>query len=68
MGFIVGFEKLSLLDFDDKLSAVIFFHGCNFRCPYCHNSELVIKSEKERAIIPTDEIISYLEKRRGILF
>ena len=67
MGFIVGFEKLSLLDYDDKLSAVIFFWGCNFRCPYCHNADIVAKSHEDKAIIPTEDIIAYLEKRKGVL-
>ena len=67
MGYIVGFEKLSLLDYDDKLSAVIFFWGCNFRCPYCHNADIVAKSHEDKAIIPTEDILAYLEKRKGVL-
>ncbi len=38
---IGGFLKSSFIDYPDKIAAVIFTRGCNFRCPYCHNSELL---------------------------
>ncbi|MBR0294974.1 MAG: anaerobic ribonucleoside-triphosphate reductase activating protein [Bacilli bacterium] len=63
---IKGFEKLSLLDFDNKVTAVIFFGGCNMRCPFCHNFDLVMMPEKCDDI-SFDEILSYLEKRKNIL-
>ena len=63
---VKGFEKLSLVDYDNKLSAVIFFGGCNFRCPFCHNYDLVINPNKEEDI-PFDTILSYLKKRVGVL-
>ncbi len=39
---IAGLEKVSLLDYPEKVSAIVFTYGCNLRCPYCHNPELVI--------------------------
>ena len=38
---IGGLQKFSLIDYPGKISAILFTRGCNFRCPYCHNPELV---------------------------
>ena len=61
---IGGFQKMTMLDFPGKIACTIFTHGCNFKCPFCHNARLVIK---EVDLIDEDEILSYLNKRRGIL-
>ncbi len=63
---IHGFQKLTLLDFPEKVACIVFTAGCNFRCPFCHNASLVthISSEQE---IPEEEIFSYLDKRRALL-
>ena len=61
-----GFEKLSLLDYDDHLSATLFMAGCDFRCPFCHNSSLVL-NPKDAPSIPFDTIVDYLKKRKNIL-
>lgn len=61
-----GWEKLSLVDFDKNLTTTIFTSGCPFRCPYCHNADLVYKN-KDLQVIPWEEIIAYLKKRQGIL-
>lgn len=63
---IYGMEKLSLVDYDGKISATLFTATCNFRCGFCHNSPLVIKTENLSAI-PEEEIFEYLKKRYGIL-
>ena len=61
-----GLEKLSLVDYDDNLTATLFMAGCPFRCPFCHNGDLVL--HPERAVtIPFEEIMEYLTKRRGVL-
>ena len=60
----VGIDKLSLLDFDEKLSCVLFTKSCNFRCPFCHNGLTVLEAE---TYIPFDEILSFLESRKGKL-
>lgn len=61
-----GFERLSLLDFDDHISCTLFFAGCNFRCPFCHNSSLVLNPSGAKKI-PWTEIKEYLKKRVGVL-
>jgi pyruvate formate lyase activating enzyme len=63
---IGGFEKFSLNDYPGKTAAVIFTRGCNFRCSYCHNPELVLP-EKYAAEVPLDEIYKFLETRKGKL-
>lgn len=62
----VGMEKLSLVDFDDNLTATLFMAGCPFRCPFCHNGDLVLYPETAEPI-PFDEIMGYLKKRAGVL-
>jgi pyruvate formate lyase activating enzyme len=61
-----GWEKLSLVDYDDNLTTTLFMAGCNFRCPFCHNSSLVL-SPKDCPTIPWSEIKSYLTKRQGVI-
>jgi pyruvate formate lyase activating enzyme len=63
---IGGLQKTSLIDFPGKISCIIFTQGCNLRCPYCHNPELVLP---ESFLPPLDmgEIVSFLEKRKGYL-
>ena len=63
---IYGLEKLSLVDYDGYVSATVFTGGCNFRCPFCHNSPLVL-SHKELGTIPESEVLEYLKKRKNIL-
>jgi pyruvate formate lyase activating enzyme len=63
---IGGLVKFSLNDYPGKTSAVIFTQGCNFRCRYCHNPELVIP-EKYSAEIPIDDVYKFLESRIGKL-
>ncbi len=60
---IKGIQKLSVIDYEPYSSAVIFLPGCNFRCPYCHNSDLVLRPESLGSIAE-DEILDFLEKRR----
>lgn len=59
-------EKLSLVDFDGFVAATVFTGSCNFRCGFCHNSALVLDS-KSLPVIPENEILDYLNKRKGIL-
>ncbi len=63
---IGGLQKFSLIDYPGKISAIIFTIGCNFRCSYCYNQDLVIPS-KFRKDIPIDEIYDFLESRKGKL-
>jgi len=61
---IGGLQKFSLIDYPGKISAIIFTQGCNFRCPYCHNPELVEPVLFQRAM-SSKKIFSFLEKRKG---
>jgi len=63
---IGGFQKFSLIDYPDKICAIVFTQGCNLRCPYCHNPEL-INLESSQHIISKEEVFSFLEKRKGKL-
>lgn len=63
---IKGYEKLSLVDYDLKISTTIFFGGCNFRCPFCHNSPLVLNPNVGDDI-PFSEILDHLTKRKGMI-
>lgn len=63
---IAGFRKTTLLDYPHKIAATIFLAGCNFSCPFCHNSGL-IKNSSNSLSISKDEIFQYLKKRQSIL-
>lgn len=63
---IGGMQKLTLLDFPGKAAATIFTCGCNYKCPFCHNRDLVFVPENYEFFDP-EEVIAYLEKRKGIL-
>lgn len=63
---IGGFQKFSLIDYPGKISAIVFTQGCNFRCPYCHNPELV-NPKLFTDTLDEDLILSFLKKRVGKL-
>lgn len=62
---INGIQKLTLLDFPGRTACIVFLAGCDLRCPYCHNSELWTADAP--AVMTDAELISFLEKRRGML-
>ena len=63
---IAGLQKTSLLDYPKKVSAIIFTQGCNFRCPFCYNPNLVTRINK-KDIISQKEIFEFLAKRKKVL-
>lgn len=63
---IIGFEKLSLVDYDGHTACTLFTGGCNFRCPFCHNGDLVL-SPKSFEEYSEETVFSYLKKRQGLL-
>lgn len=63
---IHGFQKTTLLDYPGHVACTLFTGGCNFRCPYCHNGDLVL-CPSQAPVIPADEIFAHLKKRQGIL-
>ncbi len=66
---IAGLQKLTLLDYPGKTAATVFTPGCNFRCPFCYNKDLVLGLQEDGAFpdIPQDEFFSFLESREGLL-
>ena len=62
---IAGYEKLSLQDFPNQISCIIFTQGCNIRCPFCQNSTLIPMDAKN--LISEDEIFNYLNLRKNII-
>ncbi len=63
---IKGLEKFAPKDFPGYLSSTVFLPGCNFRCPYCHNSGLVLRPDTY-ATIPMDFFLAYLDSRKNWL-
>ena len=61
-----GLNKTTLLDYPGCVSATIFVGGCNFRCPFCHNGDLVLKSSEIRGY-SEEEVLAVLEKRKNVL-
>ena len=61
-----GLQKTTLLDYPGRVAALIFTAGCNFRCPYCHNPELV-RGGAPDDFLDFEEIINFLKKRRAVL-
>lgn len=61
-----GLQKLTLLDFPGKMGCTVFLGGCNFRCPFCQNSELILPGGDEYEI-PEEEFFAFLKKRQGML-
>ncbi len=58
---ILGWSKTTLLDYPGRVASTLFFEGCNFRCPYCHNPDLVLHGEGNgKAPFDPDEILAYL--------
>jgi pyruvate formate lyase activating enzyme len=60
-----GFQKFTLIDYPGKIACMVYTIGCNFRCPYCHNPELVDESIEERW--SEKEILKFLDSRKGLL-
>ena len=62
---IQGFQKLTLLDYPGRTACTVFTGGCNLRCPFCHNADLVRTPIAGPNL--TDEVLTYLMRRQGIL-
>lgn len=64
---ILGLQKTTLLDYPEKLAATVFTGGCDLRCPFCHNSDLVLLNNPDSSRISEDEFFSFLQKRKNTL-
>jgi len=59
-----GLQETSLLDYPGKISAIVWTVGCNFRCPFCYNTNMVYE---ESDILPIDHVLTFLDERKGKL-
>jgi len=62
---IGGLMKMTLLDFPGRIACTVFLEGCNFRCPFCHNSMIVDCSSSDK--MSEEEFFTFLTKRKGLL-
>ncbi len=62
---IAGLQKMTLLDYPGKVACTVFLQGCNFRCPFCHNSELLGAQGPEP--VSREDLMAFLKKRAGLL-
>ena len=62
---ISGLQKMTLLDFPGKVACTVFLQGCNYRCPFCHNSDLLGASADP--FMTMEEFLDFLKKRSGLL-
>lgn len=62
---IHGLQKMTLLDYPGKVACTVFFGGCDMRCPFCHNAELVDGSAPP--VMNEEELMTFLAGRKGIL-
>ena len=64
---INGCQKVSLIDYPGKISCILFFSGCNFSCPYCHNPDLVKGGWLRSTVIGEQTVYDFLKERKGFL-
>lgn len=62
---IQGLQKMTLLDWPGKVACTVFLGGCDFRCPFCHNSELL--SGPMPILMDQEGLLEFLRKRQGLL-
>ena len=62
---ICGLQKTTLLDYPGHVAATVFLGQCNFRCPFCHNSDLI--TEQAEALVSKEELLTFLKKRTSLL-
>lgn len=60
---IGGLQKLTLLDFPGHVACTVFLQGCNFRCPFCHNTPLILGTDE----LSEADVFGFLKKRQGLL-
>lgn len=60
-----GIKKVTLIDFPGKVACTVFTHGCNLRCPFCHNPEIVIQEPNDDNKITELKLFEFLEEREG---
>lgn len=64
---ISGFQKTSLIDYPGYIVSIVFTQGCNFRCPYCHNSDLLFSESTSKEYFPAEYIYSFVKNRKRLI-
>ncbi len=64
---IAHVQPTTLADYPERIAAVVYVVGCNFRCPFCHNRELVLPEELGTKTVPNDDVLSFLDERKKYL-
>ncbi len=59
--------KTSFVDYPEQVAAALFLHGCNLRCPYCYNRDLVTGKTESYEAVSLDEVFEHLKKRKAVL-
>lgn len=62
-----GIVKQSLVDYPGEIATVLFTKGCNFRCPFCHNPDLLIKNKNNSEQLDIEEVLRFLKERQGFI-
>ena len=62
---ISGLQKMTLLDYPGQVACTVFLSGCNFRCPFCHNGEIL--ESTVQPLMDKQEFLAFLSKRKGLL-
>ena len=62
---IHGLQKMTLLDYPGRVACTVFFGGCDMRCPFCHNAELLDGTAPP--VMSSEELLEFLKKRQGLL-
>ncbi len=62
---IIGLQKLTLIDYPNKIACTLFLHGCNFRCGFCYNPELVLENNEEG--YSKEGVLNFLKERQAYL-
>ncbi len=64
---IGGFQRVSLIDYPGKITSIVFLQGCNMRCPFCHNSELVFMNTSNAGLYDEEMVLRKIEESKGFV-
>jgi pyruvate formate lyase activating enzyme len=64
---IAGLQRTSLIDYPEHIATIVFTQGCNYRCPYCHNSSLIANSSQKSSYLSLEDFWNFIKKRRKLI-
>ncbi|GAB6100098.1 anaerobic ribonucleoside-triphosphate reductase activating protein [Halanaerocella petrolearia] len=64
---IAGVQKTTLIDYPEQIASIIFTQGCNLKCPYCHNPNLISKPEIKTEYLPLEQLWKFLDNRKDLI-